>query len=132
MDKVEDIILDLFTQSKEYLDIVNYIDTAGIAITLTLLKMRADNESLISKKNIIFDGIQAFRDKYGDVSTGGERLHFDGDEDEPEVDEPTQEQESEPAEEPQQSHGTAKTLTKDAFAKVREKIGELLSTDEED
>ena len=133
LDKVEDIVLDLFTQSKEYLDIVNYIDTAGLAITLTLLKMRADNESLISKKNIIFDGIQAFRDKYGDASTVGERLHFDGDDDEePEVDEPTQEQESEPAEEPQQSHSSAKTLTKDAFAKVREKIGELLSTDEED
>ena len=63
LDKVEDIVLDLFTQSEEYLEIVNFIDTAGLAIMLTLLKYRGENEKAIGRKNIIFNGINAFKDK---------------------------------------------------------------------
>lgn len=79
LDKVEDIVLDLFMQSEEYLEIVNFIDTAGLAIMLTLLKYRGENEKAIGKKNIIFNGINAFRNRYnGDTSSSeNPTLRFD-------------------------------------------------------
>ena len=83
LDKVEDIVLDLFMQSEEYLEIVNFIDTAGLAIMLTLLKYRGENEKAIGRKNIIFNGITAFRDRYNGDSSSSQRttLSFDDQED---------------------------------------------------
>lgn len=91
LDKVEDIVLDLFMQSEEYLEIVNFIDTAGLAIMLTLLKYRGENEKAIGKKNIIFNGINAFRSKYNgdDSSVQRATISFDdqdGDDDEKQED----------------------------------------------
>lgn len=79
LDKVEDIVLDLFTQSEEYLEIVNFIDTAGLAIMLTLLKYRGENEKAIGRKNIIFNGINAFKNKYNGNSSSSQNptLSFD-------------------------------------------------------
>lgn len=91
LDKVEDIVLDLFTQSEEYLEIVNFIDTAGLAIMLTLLKYRGENEKTIGKKNIIFNGINAFRSKYNGDDSSSQRATIsfddqDGDDDEKQED----------------------------------------------
>lgn len=82
LDKVEDIVLDLFTQSEEYLEIVNFIDTAGLAIMLTLLKYRGENEKAIGRKDIIFNGINAFKDKRKGNSSSSKNvtLNLDGNE----------------------------------------------------
>lgn len=108
LDKVEDIVLDLFMQSEEYLEIVNFIDTAGLAIMLTLLKHRGENEKAIGKKNIIFNGINAFRNRYNDNTSSSQNptLRLDDqelDDDDEEEEEPTSPQSQPRAEQNRQT-----------------------------
>lgn len=103
LDKVEDIVLDLFTQSEEYLEIVNFIDTAGLAIMLTLLKYRGENEKSIGRKNIIFNGIDAFRKKYNGNTSSSQNITLNFDDQEGNDDDDNNVEQEQPATQSQPS-----------------------------